>query len=127
MFPEADLTMKNAAPLKNRKVMLSRLRPECIEEYKTYHRDVWPELLRAYCRAGIYEVSCFLHGSDLLVYMDYDEARYASCCKELEQDPVQQKWHSLMAPLADPFFQPVEFEEVFHMQGLSETSDERTK
>ncbi len=104
--------------------MLSRLRPECIEQYREYHRNVWPELIQAYCRAGIYGISCFLNGRDLLVYMDYDEERHASCRSELEQNPIQLKWNALMASMADPDFQLIEFEEVFHMQEPPEFNGE---
>lgn len=98
-----------------RKLCMAHLKPECLEDYREFHRHVWPELEAAYQRAGISALSCFLHGTTLLIYSEYDPARYPASLAWLAQEPVEQKWQALMRPLADPSATAVEFEEVYCM------------
>ncbi len=99
----------------HRKLCMARLKPECLEEYREFHRHVWPELEAAYQRAGITAVSCFLHDTTLLIYSEYDPERYPASLSWLSREPVEQKWQALMRPLADPSAAAVEFEEVYRM------------
>ncbi len=98
-----------------RTLFWGRIRADKIEEYKESHRQVWPELLAAYRQAGIRKISCFLHGVDLLVYTEYDEAIYPTARKELSQLDVCRRWDAWMREFAEPGFKAVEFEEVFRM------------
>ena len=94
---------------------MARLKPERIEEYKEHHRAVWPELEELYRRAGIAELSCFLHGNELLIFTEYDDALLSASRKWLVEHEVERKWQALMKPFADPGFAAVEFEEVYCM------------
>ena len=98
-----------------RMMFWGKLKPERVEEYKEYHRHVWPELLAAYRQAGITKVSCFLHGVDLLVYSEYDDAVYPQAKAALARNEVEIRWQALMGELRDPAAASVEFAEVFHM------------
>lgn len=98
-----------------RKLCMAHLKPECLEDYREFHRHVWPELEAAYQRAGITALSCFLHGTTLLIYSEYDPERYPASLSWLSREPVEQKWQALMRPLADPSAAAVEFEEVYRM------------
>jgi L-rhamnose mutarotase len=100
---------------KARMLFRSRLKAESVDEYVRYHRAVWPDLLDAYRRAGITQISCFLSGTDLLVYSEYDVDVYRREKAALSRHPVEIKWQALMATLRDPTFKAVEYEEVFHM------------
>jgi L-rhamnose mutarotase len=60
--------------------------PQAIENYKSYHQDVWPEVERALKRVGITSMKIFLIGRKLFMYMEAidefeperDFARYLS-------------------------------------------------
>ena len=48
-----------------------RLKPERIDEYKRYHREVWAEVLEAIREAGIRNYSIFLKDDLLFGYYEY--------------------------------------------------------
>ncbi len=102
--------------MKKRMLHMARLKPECLEEYKEHHRNVWPELEAVYRRAGITGLSCFLNGTTLLVYSEFDPAVYPASRSWLAQNETEQKWQALMKPLADSGFASVEFKEVYHLE-----------
>ena len=98
-----------------RQITKTILKPECVEKYKEYHANVWPELLEAYRKAGIIKISCFLNENELLVCSEYDEDILLKAKADLENDEVEIRWQSLMAELKDSSFDTVEYEEVFYM------------
>lgn len=100
--------------MKRRMLTVNRLKPECVETYKAYHRDVWPELLDAYRRAGITSISCFLNGCELAVYSEYEDTVYPASRAELDENVWERRWQEKMRELTDPTVEPVHYEEVFH-------------
>jgi L-rhamnose mutarotase len=92
-----------------------RIRADKIEEYKDSHRNVWPELLAEYRKAGLTKISCFLHGQDLLVYTEYDDTKYPKSRDMLSQSDVCRRWDKWMLDFAEADSKAVEFEEVFRM------------
>lgn len=99
-----------------RMIFLSSVKEECVDEYKRYHADVWPELEAAYKQAGIMKVSCFLNGRQLLVYSEYDETVFTDEAKEkLMQKDAEIRWQTVMGPLMDQDVPRVEYEEVYRM------------
>lgn len=95
------------------------VRPECIDEYRRQHREVWPEMQQALRQAGWHDYSLFLRADGLLVgYLvthNFEAARRA-----MKQHPVNTRWQQHM----EPFFQALEahaddvmhpLEEVFHL------------
>ena len=101
--------------MKKRVMHMGRLKPDKLEEYKEFHRNVWPELQQVYREAGITQISCCLHGTQLLIFTEYDDAIYPAAKAALAQNEVELRWAALMRPLADPDWKSVEFEEVFYM------------
>lgn len=99
-----------------RMLVWKRIRADKIEAYKESHRQVWPELLAAYRKAGIHQLSCFLHGVDLMVFSEYDEAIYPAAKEKLDQLDVCRRWDAWMSEFLEPGFQMFEFEEVFRME-----------
>ncbi len=99
-----------------RTLHMARIKPECLDAYKTYHRQVWPELEAVYRKAGFTELSCFLHDNLLVIYLEYDEALHAASSAWLDANDVQVKWQALMKPLGDPEFQKLDFDEVYRMK-----------
>ncbi len=103
-----------------RACFLLKVRPEKIEEYKTRHAQVWPEMLAALRQTGWQNYSLFLRPDGLVVGYceagDFDECRAAMKCH-----PVNQRWQTEMAPLFDsPNGAAVDdtlfpLEEVFHL------------
>ncbi len=101
--------------MKKRTMHMARIKPECLEAYKEYHRNVWPELEAVYRKAGFTGLSCFLNDNLLLIYLEYDEALYAASREWLDKNEVQIKWQALMKPMSDPDFKKLDFEEVYRM------------
>jgi L-rhamnose mutarotase len=99
---------------------LLKVRPEKVEEYKTRHAQVWPEMLEALRETGWRNYSLFLKAGGLLVgYLEtdnFDQARAA-----MKEREVNARWQREMAP----FFESLEgagpddamqtLEEVFHL------------
>lgn len=98
-----------------RTVHMARIRPECLDAYKEYHRRVWPELEAVYRQAGFVRLSCFLNDNLLAIYLEYDEAKHAAAREWLDRNEVESRWRALMTPMADPEFRKLDFEEVYRM------------
>jgi len=110
---------------KRQMLSLSRLRPECVQEYVRLHQQVWPELLATYRQAGITQIGCFLNGLVLIVYSEYESEVYEKAKEALSRNAVEVRWQVLMQTLRDPDFEPLTFQEVFFMSAnLNEESAE---
>ena len=74
-----------------------------IEEYKTYHRAMWPEVEESLRRAGVLTLRIFLGARQLFMYMeagdDFDPATYVS---EYLREPRAAEWESLMQQMQEP-------------------------
>jgi len=109
--------------LTGRSLVHYRLRPETVQAYIRYHVHVWPELLTLYREAGITDISCFLSGLDLVVYVQYEQERYEAAKETLSRNPVEMSWQALMRTLHDPHVLPQYFKEVYWMPSAAgETS-----
>ena len=100
---------------RRRTVSQCRLKLECVEEYIRRHQQVWPELLEAYRKAGITQISCFLHDLDLLVYSEFETEVYEKAKDSLARDPIETRWQAMMESLRDPAFENHSYDEVFYM------------
>ena len=80
-----------------RKLQIQKIKENCIEEYKNAHKNIWPELLKEYKEAGFINISCFLNGQDLYVYMEYDEDLLYERSKH--PMPIDVKWQEYMDTL----------------------------
>ena len=91
--------------------------PDHIEEYKTRHREVWPEMRAALSDTGWKDYTLFLRPDGLLVgYLVTDD--FEKAIAEMKTLPVNARWQQYMAPLfngkeADDSMTPLE--EVFHI------------
>jgi len=93
-----------------------RLKPECIEEYKDFHDNIWPELEALYRGAGITTISCAMNGPYLIVYEEYNQGVYENARMELDNNETEIRWKELMRSLRDRSFEPIEFEEVYRLE-----------
>jgi len=91
--------------------------PDQLEEYKTRHREVWPEMRAALTDTGWKDYSLFLRPDGLLIgYLVTDD--FEKAIAEMKSLPVNARWQQYMAPLfngleADNSMTPLE--EVFHL------------
>lgn len=100
---------------------LLKVRAERLEEYKSRHAAVWPEMLAALRETGWRNYSLFLRDDGLLVgYLeteDFERARAG-----MKEHPVNTRWQAEMAPFfesiegggADDAMRPLT--EVFHLE-----------
>lgn len=105
--------------------MVVRLRADKIEEYKTLHSAVWPDVLKMLTACHIRNYSIFLRRLDdgnhyLFSYFEYIGADFAADMALMAADPVTQKWWELCKPCQEPLASRSEGEwwadmpEVFH-------------
>lgn len=99
-----------------RKLIWSKLKPTCIEDYKYHHQNVWPKLECVYREAGIRHISCFLKGVDLMVYLEYDAEHLNKRQEWLAQNEVEIEWQKLMDSFKDSNSKPVYLEQVYEMK-----------
>jgi L-rhamnose mutarotase len=95
------------------------VKPDKLDDYRTRHREVWPEMRHALAQAGWRDYSLFLREDGLLVgYLvtdDFDRARAA-----IKSMPVNERWQETVKSLfesidsyPDDVMQPLD--EVFHL------------
>jgi L-rhamnose mutarotase len=101
--------------MKKSRLIKSRLKPECIEQYKEYHRNVWPELIDVYQKSGICNLNCFICNTDLIVYIEYDDAVYSKNAEVLSKNEIEVKWQRLIKKLLDDKYPCCEFDAIFQM------------
>lgn len=72
--------------------------PDVIEQYKAYHRDVWPEVLDSLREVGITHMDIYLLGNRLFMAIetvdDFDPAH--DFPRHLEMHPRCREWDVLM-------------------------------
>jgi L-rhamnose mutarotase len=97
-----------------------QVKPECVEEYKRSHREVWPEMLDALRETGWSNYSLFLRPDGMLVgYLETEDFERAR--SEMAKREVNKRWQREMVDffvqpdgsLPDRAMEPLE--EVFHL------------
>ncbi len=105
-----------------RTATLSRLKPECVDEYIEFHKNVWPELEAVYHAAGTTDICCYVNGTTLVVTIEEDPEIEETAGEPLAQNPVNRAWQSGMAKLLDPEFTPIVLDEVYRLPKATEVS-----
>jgi L-rhamnose mutarotase len=96
------------------------LKPEALEEYKKYHAEVWPSILKLIRDCNIRNYSIFLKDNRLFAYYEYIGTDHAADMAKIAADPDMKKWWAIMEPMQQPLEtrKPGEWwaeaEEVFH-------------
>jgi L-rhamnose mutarotase len=99
---------------------LLKVHPEKVEEYKTRHAHVWPEMLDALRQTGWRNYSLFLRPDGLLVgYLEAED--FEKCTAGMKNHPINARWQAEMSPFfealaegaADDNMLPLA--EVFHL------------
>jgi L-rhamnose mutarotase len=75
---------------------VSRVKPDLLEEYRTRHEAVWPEMLDALHEAGWHNYSLFLSSDGLLVgYLETEDFEAAQAA--MASTSVNERWQAEMA------------------------------
>lgn len=99
---------------------LLKVRPDMVEEYRSRHAHVWPDLQEALRETGWKNYSLFLRRDGVLVgYLETED--FARCRDAMKQYAVNARWQAEMAPFfeglenggADDHMEPLQ--EVFHL------------
>lgn len=97
-----------------------RLKPGAEAAYKSYHKAVWPEVLRKISECNIRNYSIYLKDDWLFSYFEYHGADFAADMKKMADDPKTQEWWKVIMPLQEPLATRkegewwAEMDEVFH-------------
>lgn len=106
--------MLNASfDMRHRVILKQRLRPGQVETYLRAHENIWPELEAEYRDLGVTDFSCFIHGRDILIFVETDPERVARA--EGYPRPQDARWQQLMERIKDQEFGSVEYEEFYRM------------
>ncbi|MBI4550830.1 MAG: L-rhamnose mutarotase [Candidatus Latescibacteria bacterium] len=99
---------------------LLKVKEEKIEEYKEYHKTVWPEMLDALRAAGWHNYSLFMRPDGLLFgYVETPD--FEQALTKMAQTDVNRRWQTLMAPYFEGLGgkhadeNMIQLEEVFHL------------
>ncbi len=82
----------------NRVCFTLRVEPSKLDEYRTHHQQVWPEMLEALSRAGWHNYSLFLRDDGLLVGYFETPGTFDEALAAMSSEPINVEWQDLMAP-----------------------------
>jgi L-rhamnose mutarotase len=98
------------------------IKPERLEEYKTYHANVWPEVLDMIKKCNIRNYSIYHKDGYLFSYFEYVGDDFKADMAKMAADPKTQEWWKVVGPMQTPLETRsegewwAEMEEVFHME-----------
>ena len=71
--------------------------PALIEEYKSFHKNVWPEIIDSIKKAGINVLDIYCTGNRLFMIIESDEKfSFEKKSSMDEVDPKVQDWEKIM-------------------------------
>ena len=76
-----------------------KLQPGCLEEYKRWHDNVWPEIPKMYAELGIRNLSIFYIDGVLFLYYEYHGDDYERDMAKWADARVTKRWDRHMAAL----------------------------
>ena len=97
-----------------------KIRPEKLEEYKLYHKSVWPEVLEMIKKCNIRNYSIYHKDGYLFSYFEYLGDDFEGDIERMSDHPRTQEWWRHTDPCQQPvpsagegeWWAPAE--EVFH-------------
>ena len=98
-----------------------RLKPGCLEEYKEYHANLWPEVRDRLHAHNIHNYSIYYHDGFLFSYFEHIGEDVKQDMKRAAPDPKVKEWGRIMSAMQEPLEtnEPGEWwadmEEVFHL------------
>jgi len=96
-----------------------KVRQDRLDEYKTLHQDVWPEMLDALRDAGWHNYTLFMRADGLIFgYFETEESLQVAQ-EKMAATEVNTRWQAYMSKFTDDQARPdegfVELEEYFHL------------
>ena len=97
--------------------------PKLIEEYKEYHKRIWPEITMSILDSGITNMEIYLLGNRMFMIMEVDDS--FSFDKKDEKDSADskvQEWENLMwtyqqaLPMAKPGEKWMLMDKIFQLE-----------
>ncbi len=77
--------------------------PKLIEEYKRYHRQVWPEIVKSIRDSGILDMEIYLLGTRMFMIIEADENfSFESKAEADRTNPKVREWEQLMWKFQQP-------------------------
>ena len=100
--------------------------PQIIEEYKEYHRAVWPEVEQALKTVGVTSMKIFLLGRRLFIYIETTDNFVVDrdFSKYLEQHPKCAEWDAYMRTYQEKLPEAIEDEWWATMEQVYELKDQ---
>jgi L-rhamnose mutarotase len=101
--------------------MVTKVRPEKLDEYKRLHADPWPGVLDMIRQCNIRNYSIYHKDGYLFSYFEYTGDDFEADMAKMAADPTTQKWWDLCKPCQEPLETRAEGEwwaemdEVFHL------------
>lgn len=101
--------------------MVVGLDPARLDEYRSLHASVWPEVLETIRRCNIRNYSIYYKDGYLFSYFEYVGDDFAADMARMAADAKTQEWWAIVKPMQRPLpsRRPgewwAEMEEVFHM------------
>lgn len=94
------------------------LKPNCIEEYKRRHNELWPEVKQLLADEGVHDYSIFFDKEKNALFAVQKVVGVGNS-QDLGSNPINQRWWDYMADISfvNPDNSPVSepLEEVFHL------------
>ena len=70
---------------------------QLIKEYKAYHKEVWPEIIKSIKDAGIIDLEIYITGNRLFMIMETDDLFSFARKTDLDDKNTKvQEWENLM-------------------------------
>jgi L-rhamnose mutarotase len=115
--PAKKKKVATKSPRVIRRAFTMRLKPGSFDEYKKYHDNIWPELVREIKASGIAQITTFENNLQLFLYSEiYDIKAW----DKLWSSKIHDEWAKCMEPLMQ--FRPDgkvdagPLREIFHLE-----------
>ncbi len=97
-----------------------RIKPDKLDKYKTYHADVWPEVLSMIHECNMRNYSIYHKDGYLFAYFEYIGDDFDADRAKMTADPKTREWEDIMRSMQEPLEKQAggggwaNMEEVFH-------------
>ena len=82
---------------------IGRLKKEKIEEYKTLHAAVWPDVLKTITECNLENYSIFIKGDLVISYFENTGTDYEADMEKMAADETTQKWWGYTKPCFEKY------------------------
>ena len=103
-----------------RHAMISGIKEECIDEYKKYHANPWPEIEECIANSNIKNFSIYIFKNTLFAYFEYHGTNLKADMDLWRDNEKMQEWLKIHIPMLNSLDQSVRddgwiyMNEIFH-------------